>query len=151
MKRILASLVAVLSVATTTFAGTASTPLSFLAPGVTYIQLKGGAGGQGLTNLDSYQKFAQANGSFVMPVVTNVGILFTNIKKDPANGFIVVATNITAAGGYTNTVASITNVYGTGLSNCFLGYTTVVGPVQAGVHGVTNLNFNLLSSVGLPN
>lgn len=151
MKRILVSIIALLTLASATFAATDSNPRSFLAPGVTYIQLSGGTAGQGLTNLDSYTKFSQANGSFVLPLVTNVGILWTNLKADRANGFIVVATNITATGGITNVVTGITNVYGTGLSNCFLGYTTTVGPVQAGVHGVTNSAFNLLSSVTLVN
>lgn len=153
MKRILVSLGALLAMASASLAGTASTPISFLAPGVTYIQLKGGTAGQGITNLASFQKFPQANGSFVMPVNTNVSVLWTNTKADSANGFIIVATNITAAGSITNTIASVTNVYGTGLSNCFLGFTTTIGPVQAGVHAVTNSNFNLLSSAGvaLPN
>jgi len=133
------------------YAGTASTPRSFLAPGVTYIQLKGGANGQGLTNLDSFQKFTQANGSFTMAVNTNVGVLWTNLIADRSNGYLIVATNITASGSITNTVASVTNVYGTGLSNVFLGYTTTTGPVQAGVHAVTNNNFNLLSTVTLNN
>jgi len=151
MKRFIVSLISVLALATSAFAGVPQQPYSFLSPGVTYIQLKGGAAGQGITNLDSFQKFPQANGSFVMPVNTNVSVLFTNIKKDAANGFIIVATNITAAGSVTNTVASVTNVYGTGLSNCFLGYTSVIGPVQAGVHGITNNTFNLLGTVALPN
>lgn len=151
MKRILVSLGALLAMASASLAGTASTPISFLAPGVTYIQLKGGTAGQGITNLDSFQKFQLANGSFVQPVNTNVSVLFTNIKKDAVNGFIIVATNITATPVVSNYFGGVTNVYGTGLSNCFQPYTNVIGPVQAGVHAVTNNTFNLLSSVNLPN
>lgn len=133
------------------YAGTGSTPRSFITPGVTYIQLRGGTAGQGVTNLDSFQKFPMANGSFVNPVITNVSVLWSNVIADKVNGFIIVATNITAPNSITNVVAGITNVYGTGLSNVFMPYTNMVGPVQAGVHGVTNGNFNLLSSVVLNN
>lgn len=137
--------------AVTSYAGTASAPKSFLTPGITYLQLKGGAGGQGLTNLDSFQKFPQANGSFVLPVNTNIGVFWSNTVADRANGFIIAGTNVTAAGAVTNTVAAITNMYGPVQSNVFLSYISMIGPAQAGVHGVTNNNFNLLSSVPLNN
>ena len=150
MKRFFVSLISILAVATA-LAGVPQQPYSFLAPGVTYIQLKGGTAGQGITNLDSFQKFPGPNGSFVLPVNTNVSVLFTNIKKDAFNGFIIVATNITATPATSNYFAGITNVYGTGLSNCFLPYTNLVGPVQAGVHGVTNNSYNLLGAVAVPN
>lgn len=149
MKKFITLIIALVS--TSVFAGTASAPRSFLNPNITYIQLAGGAGGQGITNLDSWAKFPGANGSFIKNVNTNVGVLFTNLTADRFNGYIIVATNITAPNSATNVVIGTTNVYGTGLSNCFLIYTNMIGPVQAGVHGVTNNNFNLLSSVVLNN